>query len=382
MPGVPAIDRDRELIGHEQRRRERREQQVVRRRLVKGDELREAADRAGRPHATELERGLHGAQPRGRERFALDPLEQLGHDREVVGRFADSRRRRAAFGGATPSTSGGFDQEPAENKRPREQRLGTPGRRVQARTAAQMPKSSGTSGPMPTGGDAAHRATAPVRLTVPSSARTARSSRKSSWPLSSSTAACRARTSSMAAPLFNHAASVSSPASVRAVLISSKSEPRPNRSRSRAYGWSSRKRDAIHAGPGPSALEPRKPALVQPMRTLRALRAIQQPRACTTSSPPNAMAGTRAHAGESADRASGEPHHGHEDAGQEQPEIGDDEMRAIELFDAGGPKAQAPCVFAARIVTASAARARSSRSDRRRPATRRQKRTRQPCAPD
>ena len=51
----------------------------------------------------------------------------------------------------------------------------------------------------------------------------------------------------------------------------------------------------------------------------------------------------------------GEPHHGHEGAEQEQPQIGDDEMRAIELVDADGPKAQAPGVFAAHCFSSARA---------------------------
>ena len=82
----------------------------------------------------------------------------------------------------------------------------------------------------------AQAASAPVRLTAVSAASTARSSRKSTLRRSSSTACWRATDFGDRAPALSHAASVASPASVRAVFSSSKSDARPKRSRSRAYG--------------------------------------------------------------------------------------------------------------------------------------------------
>ena len=69
-----------------------------------------------------------------------------------------------------------------------------------------------------------------------SAASMARFSRRSSWPRSSATASCRARTSSGPAGASNQAASASSPRRVRAMHKRSKSEPLPNRSRSSAQG--------------------------------------------------------------------------------------------------------------------------------------------------
>ena len=72
----------------------------------------------------------------------------------------------------------------------------------------------------PADGDAAQAASGPVLATCASAAITARSSRKSTFGVSSATASWRARISSIAAPFPSHAASVSSPISVRAVSSS------------------------------------------------------------------------------------------------------------------------------------------------------------------
>ena len=181
------------------------------------------------------------------------------------------------------------------------------------RTAAQTPKSSGTRGPIPTGADAAHRATAPVRLTLPSSARTARSSRKSSWRLNSSTAAWRARTSSMAA-------AARQPRGERrlARLGSSAVDQLEQR------GWPEQiqvarvrmvveKARTVHPGPRPSTLEPRETTFVQPAGTLRALRAIQH---LGVHHEQRAERERRNERPRRREHGSGEaePRHGHEDA--------------------------------------------------------------------
>src|SRR4030095_10164746 len=73
-----------------------------------------------------------------------------------------------------------------------------------ALTSAQIPNKSACARDSPTGVDAAHIATAPVLPTGVPAANTAKSSRKSTFGLSSPTAAWRDTTSLEGAPLASH----------------------------------------------------------------------------------------------------------------------------------------------------------------------------------
>ena len=213
-------------------------------------------------------------------------------------------------------TRRGFDQEPAENQRPRDDDFGTPARRVRPGRRRRRRRAAARWGPMPTGGDAAHRATAPVRLTVPSSARTARSSRKSSWRLSSSTRRLARPDLVDGRTAVNHAASVSSPASVRARVRSAR-RARPARTDPDRARRDGRRESASHPCPVPAHRPSSRASPRWYSRCARCARSARfNTRACTTSSPPNAIAGTRVHASESADPGDGEPRHGDEGARQ------------------------------------------------------------------
>ena len=102
-------------------------------------------------------------------------------------------------------------------------------------SAPRMVAAIGTAGPGKTRAAVPQAARAagsiPARTSTP---RSSRSSRRSSRGRSSEIAVCRSRIASGLAGASSHAASVSSPARVRAVQRRSKSDPRPKRSRSAA----------------------------------------------------------------------------------------------------------------------------------------------------